>query len=327
MPDVARLAGVSIKTVSRVVNDEPNVSAATAEKVLAAIETLSFRRNDLARNLRAGTSSATIGLVIEDLSNPFYGAVAHAVEEVARAHGAMVITSSSEEDGGREKELVTALLQRRVDGLLIVPAADDHRYLQTELTMGTAVVFLDRPPAKIKADLVVFDNIGGAARGVQHLLSQGHRRIGLLAPDGTISSVRQRVEGYEQALAEAGLEVDPALLALDCVDPAGAAAATARMLAARNAPTAFFAVNNRMTVGVVRAVWRAGKKTAIVGFDDLELAELLPLPVTVVAGEPAEMGRRGAELLFGRLDGDVSGRTRKIVVPTTLMDRGGALVD
>src|SRR5690349_24851556 len=99
------------------------------------------------------------------------------------------------------------------------------------------------------------------------------------------------------------------------------------MLAARNAPTAFFAVNNRMTVGVVRAVWRAGKKTAIVGFDDLELAELLPLPVTVVAGEPAEMGRRGAELLFGRLDGDVSGRTRKIVVPTTLMDRGGALVD
>src|SRR3954447_6597121 len=119
MPDVARLAGVSIKTVSRVVNDEPNVSPATMEKVLSAIESLSFRRNDLARNLRAGTTSATIGLIIEDLSNPFYASVARGVDEVARAHGAMVITASSEEDGDREKELVTALLQRRADGLLI----------------------------------------------------------------------------------------------------------------------------------------------------------------------------------------------------------------
>lgn len=325
MPDVARAAGVSIKTVSRVVNDEPNVSPATLARVLQAIEELGFRRNDLARNLRAGLSSATIGLVIEDLSNPFYGAVARAVEEVARGHGAMLMAASSEENGSREKELVTALLQRRVDGLLVVPASDDHRYLQPELAMGTPIVFLDRPPARIKTDQVIFDNAGGARRGVEHLLGHGHRRIGVLGPNASIYTIQQRLEGFRQAVDAAGVSADPKLLALDCGDPDGAAEATDRMLRLSRPPTAFFALNNRMTVGVVRAIWRSGGSATVAGFDDFELADMLPLPVTVVAGEPAEMGRLGAELLFDRLTGRSTGRQRRLVVPTRLVARGGAL--
>lgn len=323
LPDVARLAGVSIKTVSRVVNDEPHVSPATLEKVLSAIETLSFRRNELARNLRAGLSSATIGLVIEDLSNPFYGAVARAVEDVARGHGAMVITASSEEDGAREKELVTTLLQRRVDGLLVVPASDDHRYLQPELSMGTPIVFLDRPSSRIKTDQVVFDNAGGARKGAEHLLASGHRRIGVIAPNASIYTIQQRLEGIREAMGKAGVNLDESLLALDCVDPLGAAVATRRMLELQRPPTAFFALNNRMTVGTVRALWQEGQTAAVVGFDDFELADMLPLPVTVISGESAEMGRKGAELLFERLTGRSTGRQRRLVVATELVARGG----
>lgn len=325
MPDVARLAGVSIKTVSRVVNDEPNVSRETTDRVLAAVAELGYRRNDLARNLRAGLKSATIGLVIEDLSNPFYGTVAQAIEQVARGHGAMVMAASSEEDGEREQELVTALLQRRVDGLLVVPASDDHRYLQPELALGTPIVFLDRPAARIKTDVVLLDNVGGARLGVQHLLSQGHRRIGVLGPDPSVFTVKQRLEGYQAVLGDAGLAVDDDIVALDCVDPDGAAAAVERMLELSQPPTAFFALNNRMTMGVVRAVWQRGQSQAIVGFDDFELADLLPLPVTVIAGDTAEMGRRGAEMLFERLNGRTTSKPRKLVVPTKLVPRGGAL--
>src|SRR5919112_5582117 len=154
MRDVAERAGVSLKTVSRVINAEPGVATETAERVGAAIAELGFQRNDLARSLRQGRSSSTIGLVIEDVGNPFYSAIAQAVEHAARAHDCLLITSSCEEDPDRERELVQALLRRGVDALLIVPASRDHAYLPRELGESTPVVFLDRPPEGIEADAV-----------------------------------------------------------------------------------------------------------------------------------------------------------------------------
>ena len=318
MPDVARLAGVSIKTVSRVVNNEPNVSAATLKRVLGAIDELGFRRNDMARNLRAGLSSATIGLIIEDLGNPFYGTVARAVEDVARRHGALVMAASSEEDHQREKELVGALLQRRVDGLVIVPASGDHGYLQREMALGTPVVFLDRPADGAKADTVVLDNRGGARLGAEHLFAQGHRRIGVLGNDPGIFTIKQRLAGFLAAAEAAAGPFDDRFVVLDCQDPAGATRVASEMLGRRHPPTAFFALNNRMTVGVARAVWQHGSDAPVVGFDDLELAEMLPVSVTVISGDAAAMGRRGAELLFDRLDGRAAGPPRRAVVPTAL---------
>jgi LacI family transcriptional regulator len=174
MRDVAHQAGVSLKTVSRVINEEPGVTPATAAKVTEAIDRLGFERNDLARSLRQGRSSATLGLVIEDVANPFYSAVAQAVEAAARDRGFLLITASAREDAQRERELIGALLRRRVDALLIVPAGTDHRYISDT----ARTVFLDRPPHGIAADTVLLDNLGGARRAVEHLIAHGHIRIG-----------------------------------------------------------------------------------------------------------------------------------------------------
>ena len=168
MRDVASSAGVSLKTVSRVVNSENGVRPATAARVEAAIAQLGFARNDVARSLRHGRANA-LGLVIEDVANPFYSAIARTVEDVAHARSHILITGSCEEDAERERELVLRLLRRSVDALLIVPAGDNHRYLQPELDDGIPIVFLDRPPHGVEADTVLLDNIGGARAAVAHL--------------------------------------------------------------------------------------------------------------------------------------------------------------
>src|ERR1700761_3502685 len=179
MKDVAARAGVGLKTVSRVVNGEPGVTPDTERRVQEAIEALGFRRNDSARVLRKGRT-ASIGLVLEDLADPFYGPLSRAVEEVARAHGALLINGSSAEDPDREQELALALCARRVDGLVIIPAGDDHRYLEPEIKAGVATVFVDRPAGRIDADVVLSDSFGGARDGIAHLIAHGHRRIGFI---------------------------------------------------------------------------------------------------------------------------------------------------
>ena len=167
MIDVARHAGVSLKTVSRVVNGEASVARDLVDRVLASVAELGFRRNDIARTLRSGEVSRTIGLLIEEIANPFYAAIAGVAADIAAEHRTLLITVSSEEDPEREKALLLNLCQRRVDGLLVVPAGDDHSYLRPEVQMGIPVVFLDRPPRQLLADTVLVDNKGGSQMAVQ----------------------------------------------------------------------------------------------------------------------------------------------------------------
>src|SRR5690348_8946238 len=256
MRHVAERAGVSLKTVSRVINEEASVAPQTAERVVAAIAELGFRRNDLARSLRQGSTSATLGLVIEDLANPFYSAVAQAVENVARPRGYMLITGSCEEDPERERELILALLRRRVDALVLVPAGTerDQQWLARELGDETPVVFVDRPPHGIEADAVLVDNAGGAKTAVAHLIAHGHRRIACVADAPSLYTASERVAGYRAALAAAGIGHDDALLKLGARDAADAEAAVAELLTLPEAPTAIFAGNNRITVGALRAL-------------------------------------------------------------------------
>jgi LacI family transcriptional regulator len=319
MWDVARDAGVSLKTVSRVVNDEGGVRPGTAARVHEAIAALGFRRNDIARMLRQGRSSRTIGLVIEDVANPFYSAVTRAVEEVARERGYLVIASSSNEDPSRERDLIRLLCERRVEGLLVVPAGEDHRFLLPELRMGTPVVFMDRPPGNLDADAILIDNLGGARRAVEHLLAHGHRRIGMVGDLPAIFTAVERRQGYVEALTAAGIGLEDRLLRLGSHDVAAAEEATRELLALLDPPTAIFTGNNRNTVGALKAVRAAGSRTAIVGFDDFELADLLS--ITVVAHSPAEMGRQATELLCQRLEGDRSPPER-IMLPVHLIPRG-----
>ncbi|WP_431777047.1 LacI family DNA-binding transcriptional regulator [Streptomyces cucumeris] len=323
MKDVAARAGVGLKTVSRVVNGEPGVTPDTERRVQEAITALGFRRNDSARILRKGRT-ASIGLVLEDLADPFYGPLSRAVEEVARAHGALLINGSSAEDPDREQELVLALCARRVDGLVVIPAGGDHRYLAPEIAAGVATVFVDRPAGRIDADAVVSDSFGGARDAVAHLIAHGHRRIGFLGDQPGIHTAAERLRGYHAAMAGAGLPVDDAWVSLGPTDPARVRAAATAALEAAEPVTALFAGNNRVTVTVVRVLAERpapAPPVALVGFDDFELADLLSPAVTVVAQDSAQLGRTAADLLFRRLDG-AGGEPHRVVLPTRLIPRG-----
>jgi LacI family transcriptional regulator len=326
MRDVASTAGVSLKTVSRVVNGEAGVREDTAARVEAAIARLGFSRNDLARSLRHGRANA-LGLVIEDVANPFYSAIVRSVEDAAHARSHILITGSCEEDPERERELVLRLLRRSVDALLIVPASSDHRYLLPEIGAGTPLVFLDRPPRGIDADTVLFDNVGGARLATEHLLSHGHTRIAFVGDPPRLYTARERLEGYRAALRDAGVEPRDELVSAGSHDAASAEAAVRELLAlpADRRPTALFTANNRNTIGALRALRETDDAIALVGFDDFELADMLPVPVTVVRHDPAEMGRIGADLAYARLDGE-DALPHRHVIECELVARGSGEV-
>ena len=319
--DVAAVAQVSFKTVSRVVNNEPRVRPETAERVNQAIRELGFSRNYIASSLKRGMGAATIGLVIADVANPFFAVIARAVEEVAREREHLVVTASTDEDTARETDVIEALIERRVRGMLVVPVGHDHRFVSQELAMGTPIVFLDRPPGLIEADSVMLDNMGGARLAVSHLVAHGHRRIAILGDRLDVHTLGERFQGYREALSEAGIAVDEAFVRFGCHDTAEAAAAVRDLLDSPNPPTAIFATNNRMSVGSVDVLADRDQPVALVGFDDFELAAALRLPVTVVSYDTAELGRRAAEMLFARLDGD-DGPPSRITMPTHLIERG-----
>ncbi|WP_188986252.1 LacI family DNA-binding transcriptional regulator [Saccharopolyspora thermophila] len=322
MNDVARLAGVSIKTVSRVVNAEPGVHPATAERVLTAIDQLGFRRNLGARNLRRGTGTGTVGLVLEDLANPFYSVLTRAVEEVTRVQGRQVLTGSSDEDPARERELVLEFCARRVDGLLVVPAGHQHGYIAHEMNAGTPVVFVDRPPGNLYADTVLIDNAGGTALAVHHLAEHGHRDIGFLGDSPAIYTAAERLRGFREGCAQAGVPFSPDLVAMGPHTDESVAQALRTTL---SRATALVTGNNRITIQALRALVHQPQRPALVGFDDFELADLLDPPISVIMHDTWELGRSAAELLLARLDGDRS-PPRRIVIPTRLLARGSGEV-
>ncbi|NUR92254.1 MAG: LacI family DNA-binding transcriptional regulator [Nonomuraea sp.] len=316
MKDVASAAGVALKTVSRVVNGEPGVNPATAERVRAAIERLGYSRNESARVLRRGSTS-TIGLVIEDVADPFYSGLSRAVEDVAISHGCLLLSGSSGEQPARERELVRTFCARRVDGLIVVPAGEDHSYLRPELEAGTPAVFVDRPPGPgIDVDTVLADNAGGAALAVRQLRAHGHTRIAFLGDHPSIFTAARRHDGYRESLGEL---YDERLVAMRKPVLESVRDDLARMLALDDPPTALFTGNGLLTVTALRALEH--RPMALVGFDDFELADLLEPGVTVVAQDPARLGRFAAELLFRRLSGD-GGRSEHVELPVRLIPRG-----
>jgi LacI family transcriptional regulator len=324
MRDVAARAQVSFKTVSRVVNDEGGVSPQLERRVRQAIEALDFRPNAGARILRRSDHrTATIGLLLEDVANPFSAAIQRAVENVAVPRGVFVLSASLDEDPAREQALAKQFSARHVDGLVLAPAGADQSHLAAELRTGMAVVCVDREAGNLPVDSVLATNAVGAAEGVRHLAAAGHRRIAYLGDRRTIPTAIQRFTGYQDALATRAIAADPALVVHDIRDAAGSDGAVTSLLGRPDPPTALFTAQNMITIGAVRALRRLGmeQRVALVGFDDFLLAELLSPGVTVVAQDPAAMGRISAELLFDRIDG--STRPPEVrLVPTALIRRG-----
>jgi LacI family transcriptional regulator len=324
MVDVAALAGVALKTVSRVVNSEPGVSPELEARVKRAIEQLNYRRDANAATLRRrGGKTQTIGLVLEDVSNPFSSELHRAVEDAARERGVLVFAGSCDEDPERERYLIGSFRERRVDGIIVVPASHDHTYLDEERRAGTALVFVDRPASHLNADSVVSDNLGGATKAVSHLVAHGHRRIGFLGDLLSISTASERLRGYRHALERAGIPLDDDVVRTELRDPDAAARSIDEMLALPEPPTAFFTGQNLLTIGGVHAIRRAGRERelALIGFDDISLADLLDPAISVVAQDPQALGRAAADQLFRRLDGDAAPPIHQII-PVTLIPRG-----
>ncbi|GAA3598696.1 LacI family DNA-binding transcriptional regulator [Klugiella xanthotipulae] len=321
MKDVAALAKVGLSTVSRVVNGDNRVSDAKTAAVLQAIRELGFRRNDSARQLRVGATQS-IGLVIENVIDPFFSHLTHAVENYSLERNTLLLSASSTRDPERTRRLVLEFCARRVDGLIVTPAdTEETGYLQAEMDAGTPMVFVDRPPRGIEADTVLTGDRSGAARGVAHLIRHGHRRIACVTDRGQLHTAAQRLAGYRDALDAAAIRYDPELVYSATPSVENFRTPVARMLALDNPPTAVFTGNNRSTVAILRVMAGWDTRPALVGFDDFELADALHPGVTVVAQHPAEMGRAAAEQLFRRIGGD-TGPPRHTILGTTLIPRG-----
>lgn len=326
MKHVAALAGVGIKTVSRVINGEPNVSAATIERVQAAAHQLRYQPDLHAGNLRRSNGrTGTLGLLVGSVANPFSGALHRAVEDLANERGVAVFASSLDDDPARERSSVNAFVARRVDGLILTTVAPSQAYLGLEIDRGTPAVFVDRVPTGITADAVITDNAAGIARAVGHLASFGHRRIAFVGDRPKIFTARERERGFLEEMGRLGLPILPGYVRGGAHNEQVAEEVASRLLELETPPTAIIGGQNLITIGVLAALRRRQLhgRIALIGFDDIPLAELLRPAISVIAQNPSLIGRTAAERVFARLDGD-NQPARTFVIPTTLLARGSA---
>lgn len=323
MGDVAARAGVSLKSVSRVVNRDRHVSPELAARVQQAIAELAFRPDRRARDLAAGAPGTLIGFIQVDPANPFFGAALRGLEDVTRPAGLLILAASTDAEPGRESDVVATLVDARVDGLVVAAAEGSDELLRSEIAHGTPVVCIDRQLGGEECDTVVADNRRGTRAAVAHLASIGHRRIGFLGGNPAVWTAAERRAGYREALLAAGIDPDPGLEVMGVDDAASAAAASRRLLAGPSAPTALFAAQDRIAQGAVVALHelRRADDIALFCFDELPFAEQLRPSVSVVAQEPARMGRTAGRLLLDRL-ADGTTAPRRVVTPVQLRHRG-----
>ncbi|MDY7529958.1 MULTISPECIES: LacI family DNA-binding transcriptional regulator [unclassified Cryobacterium] len=319
LADVARLADVSSKTVSRVFSGDGIVSAVTRERVLSAAKRLRFRPNVLARSLRHGGVSNTVAFVIGDITNPFYFHVAAGIERELADNGLTMVLSSTDDSAESEEGVVDSLLAQRVRALLLIPIAADQSYLDGERQLGTPIVSVDRPASNLLADSVVLQNREGMREAVRSLIKLGHRKIGFVSNPSAIYTLRERLAGYREALAEAGI-ADNARYERCNDDPAvSAESAVASLFDQADPPTALVTGNNRASSGALRVLRGREPRVAFIGFDDFDLADALD--ITVVAYDTREIGRAAARLALDRLE-DPTSFIRQIEIPTRLIHRG-----
>ncbi|CAN7333976.1 LacI family DNA-binding transcriptional regulator [Knoellia sp. LjRoot47] len=318
MADVAAEAHVSVKTVSRVVNREPGVRRDTEQRVRAVIDRIGFMRHDGARILRQGRTQ-TIALVVEDLANPFYSQIGAAVEREARIRQYQLITASAEGSPTRERVVLEGLINRRVDGLVVVPAGERPATDPTVAASGTPIVYVDRPVRGEPCDTVISDNPGGVRSAVEHLVANGHRRIAFLGDDAEFWTARQRRESFVAIHDALGLPGDTRI----AMGPHTVETLATRLDAwsrERTPITAVITGNNRVTLNALHAMRQVGIEMGLVGYDDFELADLIEPAVTVVHQDPTSIGQKAVLQLFARLLGDES-PAQTVVMPTRLVVR------
>jgi LacI family transcriptional regulator len=313
--DVANAAGVSLRTASRVLNDDPRVASVTRQRVREAMLDLRFQPDAMARSLRAGTDTA-IGFVVESISDPFFADVIDAVELEMSEHGRSVLVASTRRDASWERDVVGRMFARRIAGLLLSPTAEPHEWLARQ---NAPVVLVDRPAPGLAADLVEIDDRQAAFDAVTHLAAHGHRRIAYVGDTPAIPTSAARLRGYRDALASCQLEADEDLIRCDAATSQAAANAVTALI---NKPTAIFSATARASLGVVPAL-HAARRTdiALVAFGDFPMADALRPAITVVDHPGHEVGRVAAARLLARL-ADPGLRAERIGVPARIIERG-----
>jgi len=317
LADVAREAGVSLKTASRVLNMTP-VAPATARKVRAAMTQLDYHPNELARGLK-GRKSAAIGMVVPNLADPFNASAVQAVQDVAKANGHVVIITSSGGDETVEREQLETLVRRQVDGLVLAPADGRNNTIECFQSANIPVVTFDRPISNSNTDSITVTNRDATREATEHLLSHGYRRIVAIGSRAHLFTGSERVCGYTSTMMRAGLREESFLVARESEITSEV---FGRLLESGPGKLeAILTLNGTTTITVLRLLRQLGKSVgadiALVSFDDFELSEVLTPRLTAVCQPSAELGRRAAELLFQKVLGDRTLPKQEIVLPTT----------
>jgi LacI family transcriptional regulator len=320
MKEVAARAGVALKTVSRVVNEEPNVSPELTAKVQQAIQELNYTPNESARMLRRG-KTGTVAVVIRDIGDPFFASLGRAVELWARSTGSVLMIGLTDEDPDRERDVCLEFVARRPDALIMAPIGETQEYLAPHVDAGMAVVTIDRPAHGIEADAVLADNAGGIDQAVDHLVKLGHQRIAYLGDDERIFTARERVVAYRAAMRRHKLEVDEDMVHLAEPTTEGIGITLSAVLDVLSPATAIISGNNRTTVEVLRGLAGRRDQVALVSFDDLELGDLLTPGLTAVAQSADVMARTAIQLMTERLP-EPHRPSRTVRVPVRLTIRG-----
>ncbi len=322
--DVAKRAGVSTMTVSRVINNSGYISQEARDRVEKAIAELGYVPNALARSLRF-KQTKTIALVLTDITNPFFTKLARGVEDAASEQGFSVVLCNTDESESEESEYLNVLLQKQVDGVLLVPACCSLESVTLLQSRNVPVVVLDRRIEGANVDTVRCDSEEGAQQLVRHLLSLGHRRIAALSGPKGISTSADRVAGYRQAMIAAGIPESEHLAYYAGFTVEGGYETARQVLAIDRPPTALFAANNFIAMGAFRALREAGRRVpddaSLVAFDDIPVS-FAPDPFLTVAAQPVyEMGKRATELLLTRLAGEGPAEPQEVVFHTELILR------
>lgn len=319
--DVALAAGVSVGTVSNVLNRPQRVTASTRARVVDAIEALGFVRNESARQLRTGAGRA-IGLVVLDAGNPYFSDVARGVEDVVHATGGVVLLGNSAGDPAREQRYLELFEEQRVRGVLIAPSSDQHPALEGLTRLGIPVVFLDRYPDDAPYSSVSVDDVAGGRIAVEHLLARGHRRLAFVGGPSTLRQIHDRRAGADAALGAAtrpgtATAEHPSLLVVSTrglsTDDGRRAAESLAALPDAERPTGVFAANDLTALGLLQGLTRHGLRVpqdvALVGYDDIEFAASAAVPLSSVRQPREELGRTGAELLLEQIGALETART------------------
>jgi LacI family transcriptional regulator len=318
MKDIAKKAQVSVNTVSRALNDKPDISEPTKEKIQEIAKQLNYKRNILARNLRT-TKTKTIGVVISDNSNPFFAKVLKGIQDATNGHGYQIILCNTEEKYEKEEEAIQLLIELRVAGLLITPTQTRIDNLLELKQLGVPFVLLARKMENIMTNYVVCDDVEGAYIATSYIIQQGHRKIAFLGGLSFLSDAKGRLKGYKQALSEKQLEFNPSLVRVGYFNPETGYEAMKQILMEQERPTAVFCFSDYVAMGAIKAIQEKQLEIpydiAVVGYDDIEFATYLKIPLTTIKNPQYSMGVEATGLLLSIIEGKITQPQQVILKP------------